>query len=128
MIELTIERIAVKLTELQSKLSESVSAAARQLFDVELHLFSAEVPPRTELGDLAFPVAFELAKEIKQKTGEKRPPRAIAEALKSTLETVDEVTRVEVAGAGYLNIFFDRTKLLTEFSSPLPLATSKEAL
>src|SRR3989449_887357 len=125
MIELTIERIAVKLTELQSKLSESVSAAARQLFDVELHLFSAEVPPRTELGDLAFPVAFELAKQVKQKTGEKRAPRVIAEQLKSALEKVDGVARVAVAGAGYLNVFFDRAKLLAGLSTanlitPLP--------
>ena len=116
------------LVELQTKLKASIREAARSLFDIELDQIVSEVPPRTELGDLAFPVAFELARQIKQKTGEKRPPRAIAEALKSTLETVDEVARVEVAGAGYLNIFFDRTKLLTEFSSPLPLATSTEAL
>jgi len=38
---------------------------------------------------------------LKQKTGEKRPPRAIAEALKSKLESIDFVQRVEVAGAGY---------------------------
>src|SRR5438132_7937428 len=78
-----------------------------------------EVPPRTELGDLAFPIAFELAKQIKQKTGEKRAPRAIAEALKSKLEAIESVNRVEVAGAGYLNIFFDRASLLAEVTAPL---------
>src|SRR6202795_1093230 len=76
-----------------------------------------EVPPRTELGDLAFPIAFELAKQIKRKTGEKRAPRTIAEALKPALEKVEEVSRVEVAGAGYLNVFFDRAKLISGLQS-----------
>ncbi len=92
-------------------------ARARAQFDVELDQVAGEVPPRTALGDLAFPVAFELAKLIKQKTGEKRAPRAIAEALKSALERIDEVARVEVAGAGYLNVFFDRARLLSELAS-----------
>src|SRR5439155_17975053 len=63
------------------------------------------------------PIAFELAKQIKQKTGEKRAPRTIAEALKSALAEIEEVSRVEVAGAGYLNVFFDRAKLISGLSS-----------
>jgi arginyl-tRNA synthetase len=89
-------------------------SAAREQFDVELDQIAMEVPPRTELGDLAFPVAFELAKQIKQKSGEKRPPRTIAETLKPGIESIDAVKRVEVAGAGYLNVFFDRATLLRE--------------
>ncbi len=113
------------LTELQDKLKSNIREAARSLFDSEVGQVVSEVPPRTELGDLAFPVAFELAKQIKQKPGEKRAPRAIAEALKSTLETVEEVARVEVAGAGYLNIFFDRAKLLGEFSTTTDAAADQ---
>jgi len=74
------------------------------------------VPPRTELGDLAFPVAFELAKQIKQKTAKTRPA-GHCEALKSALESIEDVARVEVAGAGYLNVFFDRARLISELSS-----------
>lgn len=104
----------MRLIELQKNLTDRVRAAARELFGVELEQVVSEVPPRTELGDLAFPVAFELAKQIKKATGEKRAPRAIAEQLKLALEATDHVTRVEVAGAGYLNVFFDRAKLLAE--------------
>ncbi len=75
-----------------------------------------EVPPRTELGDLAFPIAFELAKQIKQKGGEKRPPRSIAETLKPSIESIPAVNRVEVAGAGYLNVFFDRATLVRDLT------------
>lgn len=87
------------------------------MFGIVLEQVSAEVPPRTELGDLAFPVAFELAKSIKQTTGEKRQPRMIAEQLKSALEATAGVARVEVAGAGYLNVFYDRAVFLLRLSS-----------
>jgi arginyl-tRNA synthetase len=105
------------LLELQTKLRETIRQEARTQFGVELDHIAGEVPPRTELGDFAFPVAFELAKQIKQKTGEKRAPRTLAEALKSALEGMDQVTRVEVAGAGYLNVFFDRARLLSELAA-----------
>lgn len=107
----------MNLIELQNKLKAAIRAAARDLFEIALEQLVTEVPPRTELGDLAFPIAFELAKQIKQKTGEKRAPRPIAEALKPALESIEEVGRVEVAGAGYLNIFFDRARLISELQS-----------
>ena len=104
------------LLELQTRLRETILQEARKQFGVELDQIAGEVPPRTELGDLAFPVAFELAKQIKKTTGEKRAPRAIAEVLKPALEGADEVARVEVAGAGYLNVFFDRARVMSELS------------
>ena len=103
------------LIEIQDRLKQQVRAAALELFGVELDQLTAETPPRPELGDLAFPVSFELAKLIKQGTGVKLPPRTIAEQLKSKLENTPEVARVEVAGAGYLNVFFERAKLLSLF-------------
>ncbi len=104
------------LIEIQDRLKQEARTAARDLFSIELEQISAEVPPRPELGDLAFPISFELAKRIKQATGEKTNPRAIAEQLKAKLESVAEVARVEVAGAGYLNVFFDRAKLISLFA------------
>src|SRR5829696_7788475 len=112
------------LTELQQKLRERIRSAAKEIFGVEVHQLAAEAPPRPELGDLAFPVSFELAKLIKQATGEKQAPRAIAEKLKPRLEEVDEVERVEIAGAGYINVFFDRARLLSLFAGP---TTPREA-
>ncbi|HEV7475009.1 MAG TPA: arginine--tRNA ligase [Pyrinomonadaceae bacterium] len=105
------------LIEIQDRLKQQVRAAALDLFGSELEQIGAEVPPRPELGDLAFPVSFELAKRIKQSTGAKTPPRSIAEQMKAKLESVAEVARVEVAGAGYLNVFFERAKLLALFAA-----------
>lgn len=104
----------MNLIELQNGLREKVIETAKQQFSVELEQVAAEMPPKTELGDLAFPVAFELAKRIKQSTGEKKNPREIAEKLKAALEENEAVALVEVAGAGYLNVFYNRAKFLAE--------------
>ncbi|MFL6208991.1 MAG: arginine--tRNA ligase [Pyrinomonadaceae bacterium] len=106
----------MKLVEIQQTLRERVRATAEEQFGVTLETVAAEIPPRTELGDLAFPIAFELAKRIKQATGQKTNPRALADELKTALEAEPHVARIEVAGAGYLNVFFDRAALLAQFA------------
>lgn len=117
----------MNLSELQTVLREKVAATAKAEFNIELEQVVAEIPPRTELGDLAFPAAFELAKKIKQITGEKRNPREISERLKTILETEDFVSKIEVAGAGYLNVFYNRAKFLTENVTANPLLKSEKS-
>ena len=107
----------MNLTDLQQKLKDRVRDAARDSFSVTIDQPNAETPPRPELGDLAFPVSFELAKLIKQTTGEKIAPRTIAEKLKTALEEMPEVSRVEIAGPGYINVYFDRATLLQIFAA-----------
>ena len=71
---------------------------------------AVEQPPNIALGDLALPVAFELAKRLR------KAPRAIATELAAELNALIAsdptalagVASVEVAGAGYLNIRLDR--------------------
>jgi arginyl-tRNA synthetase len=105
------------LLNLQLQLKERIRTAAREIFGVEVQQLTADTPPKPELGDVAFPVCFELAKLIKQATGEKTAPRAIAEKLKPVLEEFPAVERVEIAGAGYINVFFDRAQLLHLFTT-----------
>ena len=109
------------ITEIQKVLRAAIIETAKVEFDVHIESIAAETPPKTELGDIAFPVAFELTKQIKQATGEKRNPRDIAETLKTELGSFDFVGKVEVAGAGYLNVFFDRAKFIAENASANPL-------
>ncbi|HEX8709633.1 MAG TPA: arginine--tRNA ligase [Pyrinomonadaceae bacterium] len=115
------------MRDLQTALRGRVRQAAEDLFGIALEQVAAEVPPRTELGDMAFPLAFELAKRIKQTTGEKRAPRAIAEQLAAVLQSSAGVARVEVAGAGYLNLFFDRAAFLSGLSEGADAAATSEA-
>ena len=116
----------MNLTDLQQKLKDRVRTAATELFAVTLDKPNAETPPRAELGDIAFPVSFELAKLIKQATGEKTNPRAVAEKLKTVLEDITEVERVEIAGPGYINVFFDRAKLLSLFATRTETDTNQQ--
>jgi arginyl-tRNA synthetase len=88
------------LFNLQQQLKERIRTAASEMFGVEVQQLTGDTPPKPELGDLAFPVSFELAKLVKQATGEKIAPRTIAEKLKPELENVSAVSRVEIAGAG----------------------------
>ena len=115
------------LSELHEVLKERIRSTSRAAFDIDLDYVPSETPPKTELGDAAFPVAFELAKKIKQSTGEKRNPREIAETLKASLEEFDFVQRVEVAGAGYLNVYFNRPQFLATQVSADPLPRFKAA-
>lgn len=117
----------MNLLNLQKELRKLVIETAKSEFNVELETVASEVPPKTELGDLAFPVAFELAKRIKQQTGEKSNPRAIAEKLKAAIEQNEAVERVEVAGAGYLNVFFNRAEFLIESQTADILPRLKES-
>lgn len=61
-----------------------------------------EQPKQAGFGEVALPVAFSLAKQLK------RAPRAIAESLAASAGDVPGVSSIEVAGNGYLNVRFDR--------------------
>jgi arginyl-tRNA synthetase len=80
-----------------------------------------EVPPRRELGDLAWPGALPLAKVLK------RAPRQIAEVLIAKAEWHRLIDRVEVAGPGFVNLFLDRSAVLRELlaGSAKPRSTSR---
>ncbi len=94
----------MSLTDFQNTLTEKIKQTVKNNFDISLENIAAEIPPKTEFGDLAFPVAFELAKYLKQQTGEKQNPRAIAEKLKADLLEIEFVQEINIAGPGYLNI------------------------
>ncbi|HEU4389434.1 MAG TPA: arginine--tRNA ligase, partial [Blastocatellia bacterium] len=92
----------------QETIVARVVSAIRELYDLDLDAPVVEVPPRRELGDLAFPVAFDLAKRLKASTGQKQNPREIATKVAAVLSEIPGVARIETAGAGYINVFFDR--------------------
>jgi len=94
------------LIGLKSALERAIVDACLKTFGVEPPRLVLETPPKVELGDLACPVAFELAKVLK------RPPRKIAEELAPALVLPDVVVKRTVEGGGYLNFFVDRPKVL----------------
>jgi arginyl-tRNA synthetase len=66
-------------------------------------------PPSAAQGDLASALAFEMARTAR------KPPRAIAESLAAAFPRGGAIDRVEAAGAGYVNAYFDRRACLTSW-------------
>src|SRR5689334_20487111 len=65
-----------------------------------------EYAPSRDLGDLATPAAFELARRLR------KAPRVIAQAIASAIGPLEGVSRIEATGNGYLNIYLDRATFL----------------
>src|SRR2546423_13146754 len=84
-----------------NRLCEALARHIREKYGVELGI-PLERPPKLAMGEAASPVCFEVAKRLK------RAPRQIAQEIANSLSPVAGVSRIEVAGAGYLNAFFDR--------------------
>lgn len=89
---------------IQQSLTARIQAILASKYDVTLSSLAVEQPPSIALGELALPVAFELAKRLR------KAPRAIAAELAAELsvQLPEGIASVEVAGAGYLNIRLDR--------------------
>jgi len=87
--------------KLLQELKQALANHIREKYSIDVSIV-LEKPPKLELGEAASPVCFELAKRLK------RAPRQIAQEVASTLPSVPGIARIEVAGAGYLNAFFDR--------------------
>lgn len=95
---------------IQQTLLSRIQAILLSKYDITLTQLAVELPPSTALGELALPVAFELAKRLR------KAPRAIAAELQQALEAaiaedprgLAAIESVEVAGAGYLNVRLNR--------------------
>ena len=105
-------------TSPQSLVRDALRARVRDLFGVEQKEITLEFPPSLDLGDLACPIAFELARVLK------RNPRAIASEIVSGFGPIPGVRSIEIAGGGFVNIFYDRASiprlLLDDLLTPRP--------
>ena len=86
---------------IRNRLRDALAAFIQKTYGIEIAIV-LEKPPKLEMGEAASPVCFELAKRLK------KAPRAIAQEIATMLPKIDGIARVEVAGGGYLNTFFDR--------------------
>src|SRR5262245_36827096 len=75
--------------------------------DPVLAAIPVEMPPRRALGDLAVPLAFELARRLR------KAPRVIAQEIAGALGPLEGVSKIDAAPNGYINFFLDRTAFLS---------------
>ena len=90
------------LEQINEQLTETLTTRVLALFGHAVDRVILQTPPKLAMGDLATPLALELAKALKRK------PREIAETLAKDLKLPLFVQSVSVEGAGYLNFRFDR--------------------
>ena len=91
------------------RLEEVLVTAIHDVFGIDVQNVIAKRPSSNELGDAAFAIAFDLARKARMS------PLKIAESLAPHLSTVLGVDRVEIAGGGYLNVFFDRPSFIQNY-------------
>jgi arginyl-tRNA synthetase len=103
---------------IRNRLREALVRYIREHYSISMDVV-LDRPPKIEMGEAASPVCFELAKRLK------KAPRIIAQEIANGLGRVEGIARVEVAGAGYLNAYFDRAAFWSDLS---PLATRHSPL
>jgi arginyl-tRNA synthetase len=91
----------------KSRLKASLADRLRSLFP-ELGDLDMTPTPDPKMGDLALTFPFTLAKALR------KSPRAIATEAAPLVASVEGVERAEVAGAGFLNLWLDRTAVFAE--------------
>jgi arginyl-tRNA synthetase len=86
----------------QKKLAATVRGFLRDKYQIEIDHVVIEQPPNVDMGEFALPLSFELAKRLR------KAPRKIAEEIVAELPLPDGFERLEVAGAGYINVRLKR--------------------
>jgi arginyl-tRNA synthetase len=97
------------------QLEKQIQAAFRDGLNIRFGIDAEivlETPKQASFGELAVPVAFQLARSLKQ------PPKKIAAELVEAVDDVPGVAAMEVAGNGYINIRLDRAALGTALLNP----------
>ena len=91
------------MIDFKKHIAQKIKSATQIEEDITKYI---EIPPKSEMGDYAFP-CFSLAKVLR-----KAPP-VIAEEIKSKLETDDIIKEIQIKG-GYLNFYIDKKLLVKE--------------
>ncbi|HEY1806800.1 MAG TPA: arginine--tRNA ligase [Terracidiphilus sp.] len=74
----------------------------KEKYGLEIESVPLETPPDLRLGEIATPIAFELARKLR------KAPKVIAQEIVSGVGEVEGFAGFEVAGAGYINARLDR--------------------
>jgi arginyl-tRNA synthetase len=88
--------------ELQKRLGAHLRTVLEAKYGLQLENIPLEIPPELQFGELATPIAFELARKLR------KAPKMIAQEIVAALGKLDGFSGFEVAGAGYINARLDR--------------------
>jgi arginyl-tRNA synthetase len=86
---------------LEKRIAQAFASRVESLYGARAAV-QAEQPKQASFGEIAIPVAFQLARQLK------KAPKAIAAELAGAVGRIDGVSAIEIAGNGYLNVRLDR--------------------
>ncbi len=107
--------------ELQKRLDEHLRAALRAKYQLDFDRIPVEIPPDLKFGELATPVALQLARTLR------KAPKVIAQEIVSALGPLEGFTSFDIAGAGYINARLDRDAFLRSVVRPAPASPTTGA-
>jgi arginyl-tRNA synthetase len=87
--------------QIEKNIAEAVAAHIQTRYGAEVPVV-LEQPKQPSFGEIAIPVAFQLARQLR------KAPRAIAQELAAELPRIEGIAALEVAGNGYINVRLDR--------------------
>ena len=93
------------LLDTHARIKDALRSTISSKWNIDAPEIALNLTPKIELGELATPVCFELAKRLK------KAPRAVAEELIAACGTIAGVRKLDIAGAGYINFFLDRGEI-----------------
>ena len=111
--------------ELKNRLETHLQSVLKVKYDLELASIPMETPPDLRFGELATPIAFELARKLR------KAPKVIAQEIVATIGHLDGFSSFEVAGAGYINARLDRVvgvRMVTSGEGSAPSGVGLHAL
>ncbi len=108
--------------DLEKRLAGHIRNVLREKYELEVENIPISIPPELKFGELATPIAFELARKLR------KPPKVIAQEIVAALGKPDGFAAFEVAGAGYINAFFDRGAAVSSIASGAASVRSQAGL
>ncbi len=92
--------------ELEKRLAGHLRGVLLAKYEILLENIPMEIPPDLRFGELATPIAFELAKKLR------KAPKVIAAEIVAALGRLEGFASFEPAGAGYINARLDRAAVV----------------
>ncbi len=92
--------------ELQKRLGDAIRAVLNEKYGLADETVPIETPPDLRFGEIATPVALQLARKLR------KAPKVIAQEIVAALGSVEGFAGFEVAGAGYINARLERSSAI----------------
>ncbi len=93
------------MNQIENNLKQIITNAVKSAFDIEIEEIGIEIPKEKTHGDYSSNVAMRLTKQLKKN------PREVATQLMESIKEDEFISKVEIAGPGFLNFFLNSASM-----------------